>query len=156
MPIDTELFTTEALVSQLVDIKAHPWREHVIIIPDYMPRYPSGDTKPECQVRFSSTEHEGAPGEWFLRYSRGPLQGHFWDCYGEDYHNPALALIALLQAPPPPGVLRAAYALASTRERIVERIAHYEKIIEGRRQDGMRIDAESRLGELRGILEGTN
>lgn len=38
----------------------------------------------------------------YLRYSKGPRQGYFWDCYGEDFINFELALIALSKAPIPP------------------------------------------------------
>lgn len=38
----------------------------------------------------------------YLRYSKGPRQGYFWDCYGEDFINFELALIALSRAPIPP------------------------------------------------------
>lgn len=45
-------------------------------------------------------------GSWFLRHSKGPRQGHFWDSYGDDYHTPELALVALLEAEPPAWLIK--------------------------------------------------
>jgi len=73
------------------------WRKDAVIIEDYMPPYPRPDTRPAVVIRHGSGGHQ-----WFLRYSRGPRQGHFWDNYGEDYLNRELAELALSQAPPPP------------------------------------------------------
>lgn len=38
----------------------------------------------------------------YLRYSKGPDQGYFWDVYGEHFINFEIALIALSKAPIPP------------------------------------------------------
>ena len=70
------------------------WRGKCEIIPQYMPPFPRPDTRPVLVVRH---------GNSFLRYSRGPRQGFFWDIYGDDLHTVGLALLALLEAPPPPG-----------------------------------------------------
>lgn len=94
-------FDVDRLVRELLGIDwtmpGNAWREDCEIIPAYMPPYPRADTQPKCVVRHVS----GA----FLRHSKGPRQGHGWDIYGDDYHNPELALIALSQAPPPPQVM---------------------------------------------------
>lgn len=71
------------------------WMHEAEIIPAYMPPHPSPSTRPECKVRLGSS---------FLRYSNGPLQGYFWDIYGDNMHSPELALIALSNAPAPRGV----------------------------------------------------
>lgn len=97
--INPKLFTVESLLEVLLedkhfqrDTRNDTWRKHAEIVPDYMPPYPQKDTRPTCQVRC---------GDAWLRYSRGPKQGFFWDIYGDDFGNPALALMALLQAPVP-------------------------------------------------------
>ena len=73
------------------------WHRFAEIVPDYMPPYPTKDTKPAIVVRFN-----GFNRPLFLRWSRGPLQGFFWDVYGDNFDNEELALIALSQAPCPP------------------------------------------------------
>lgn len=101
--IDPNLFTVESLLAAfLADSHGNVdrWRKFADILPEYMPPYPSEDTKPKCVVRYSYA----AGGEAFLRYGRGPVQHHFWDIYGEDYQTPELALMALLVAPVPPGL----------------------------------------------------
>lgn len=69
------------------------WRDNCEIIEGYKP--PHGDN-----VRAFVVRHN--PTGMFLRYSKGPLQGHFWDIYGDDYHTHGLANHALYSAPPPP------------------------------------------------------
>jgi len=76
------------------------WQHECEIIPDYMPPHPREDTQPTCQVRY---RYDDGTDTW-LRYSKGPLQGYFWDSYGEDMHSPELAVVALMTAPPPPRV----------------------------------------------------
>ncbi len=76
------------------------WMHHCVIDPAYMPPFPRDDTRPTCQVHY--TNEKGST--WGLRYSNGPLQGYFWDSYGEDLHSPELALVALSRSPAPPGV----------------------------------------------------
>lgn len=39
----------------------------------------------------------------WLRHSKGPKQGHFWDTYGDDYQTEALARLAISEAPLKPG-----------------------------------------------------
>lgn len=89
VPVDAQ-----RLVDLLLD---EPWHKQCEIIPDYMPPYPREDTKPTVQVRFNN----GTKYPPRLRYSQGPKQGFFWDIYGEDFHNPELAIVALSQAPAP-------------------------------------------------------
>lgn len=98
--IDPKLFTVEGLLDEFLDDASgnrDVWRQNATIIPDYMPPHPRPGTNPRCVV-----EYEGS----FLRHSLGPRQGHFWDMYGDDYHNPSLAFIALLQAPIPPKLIK--------------------------------------------------
>lgn len=104
MKIDPALFTVEKLLQALLDDNSghrDRWRRFVEIVPDYVPPFAKeNDRKPRVVVRY--TDREG--GVHFLRYSKGPRQGHFWDVYGDDYMEPELALMALLEAPVPPRV----------------------------------------------------
>lgn len=70
------------------------WQRDCEIIPAYLPEHAKSDTKPKCVVRHALTG-------LFLRYSKGPRQGYFWDIYGEDMHSPELALVSLYGAPMP-------------------------------------------------------
>lgn len=103
--IEPKLFTVERLLAMLLD-DSHGnrdrWRKFAEIVPDYMPPFPTETTRPKCVVRYSRVGAE----DTFLRFSRGPAQGHFWDAYGEDYQTPELALQALLEAPVPPGICK--------------------------------------------------
>lgn len=80
----------------VLDYDNHPWRREAEIIPAYMPPFPQPSTRPRCVVRWRHS---------FLRHSRGPLQHHSWDIYGDDYLTPELALLALSQAPPHPRLM---------------------------------------------------
>lgn len=98
--IDPKLFTVESLLKEFFDDtfgNVNAWRKHAEIVPKHMPRFPDAETHPRCVVRL---------GDSFLRYSEGPRQGVFWDMYGDDFLTPELALIALLQAPVPPWLVR--------------------------------------------------
>jgi hypothetical protein len=94
---DPAQFNIDKLVRLLL---TQHWMHECIIIPDYMPPYPNKDTRPTCQVQYVRDDGQ----KWFLRYSNGPLQGYFWDSYGENMHSPELALIAISQASAPTGV----------------------------------------------------
>ena len=94
--VDVSILNLESLVEQFLDLRDHPWRAFVEIIPKYMPPYPSLDTKPTCQIRFRYNEHCR-----YLRYSKGPGMGCFWDIYGDDFLTPELAFRAILFAPCP-------------------------------------------------------
>lgn len=63
------------------------------IIDGYMPPYPQKLTRPSVVVRC---------GRWFLRYSKGPQTGSFWDLYGDNFHSVDLAKSELAKAPPVP------------------------------------------------------
>lgn len=97
---DPSQFDMDKLVRLLL---TQHWMHECQIITDWMPNFPRPDTQPKCVVRYY---YEGANDDTFLRYSKGPLQGYFWDVYGEDFHSPELALLALSQAPAPPQIGR--------------------------------------------------
>lgn len=91
--IDQSLFTVERLLKTFLNSDTDVnWRQLATIIPNYMPPYPDSRTRPRCVVKC---------GDSFLRHSAGPRQEHFWDCYGDDYLTPELALLALMEAPVP-------------------------------------------------------
>lgn len=92
-----EQFDMDKLVRLLL---TQHWMHECRIVVDYMPPNPRPETRPSCQVHVTNDNGH----EWRLRYSNGPLQGYFWDSYGEDFHSPELALIAISQSPAPPGV----------------------------------------------------
>jgi len=50
--------------------------------------------KPICVVKHR-------PRDVYLRYSKGPGTGTFWDVYGDDFLYPELALVELAKAPSP-------------------------------------------------------
>lgn len=94
--IDPNLFTVEALLQYLLDNQhgnLNKWLELVEIV--HKPLY-----LPQCTVRCQTLS-----GNTYLRYSQGPRQGYFWDVYGDDFKQPVLALMAVLQAPVPPQLL---------------------------------------------------
>lgn len=93
--IDPSLFTAESLLKALLYLE---WYEDVEIVPAYTLPKPFSDDKPICVVRFNKDR-----SALYLRYSKGPRQGFFWDAYGDDFHRPTLALLAILQAPDPNG-----------------------------------------------------
>jgi hypothetical protein len=95
---DTVLFVrVRRLCELLLD---QPWHSKCDIITDYMPPYPSKDTKPSVQIRYNDgTEHPP-----FLRFSAGPKQGFFWDVCGGDFLDVELAVLALSKAPSPVNV----------------------------------------------------
>lgn len=98
--IDPKLFTVERLLATFFDDihgNVDKWRKHAEIVVGWMPPNPRADAKPKCVVRYQ---------ESFLRYSKGPRQGFSWDLYGDDLLTAELALVALLQAPPPPGIFK--------------------------------------------------
>jgi len=104
--IDPSLFTVKRLLAALLDDHCgnkDRWRNLAEIIPRWMPPCPQKNTQPKCIVRYRLNCNE----DWlYLRYSKGPAQGHGWDTYGDDYQTPELALLALLEAPVPPSSLK--------------------------------------------------
>jgi hypothetical protein len=95
--MDASKFDAHRLVCLLL---TQHWMHECKIIPDYMPPFPREDTRPTCQVHYVYKDGSDTG----LRYSKGPLQGYTWDIYGDDFHSPELALIALSQAPAPPRI----------------------------------------------------
>lgn len=92
--LKVENVDARALVTHLLD---QAWHAQCEIIPDYMPPYPGKGTRPSVQVRFNN----GTKYMPYLRYSKGPKQGFFWDVYGEDMQTVELAIVALSKAPAP-------------------------------------------------------
>lgn len=91
---DPAQFRLDRLVNCLL---TQHWMHECEIVPAYMPPFPGPGTQPTCVVRWKE-----ADGKYtYLRYSKGPKQGYFWDSYGDDFLYPELALLALSQAPPP-------------------------------------------------------
>lgn len=91
MKISSAQRLVDALLNQI-------WHGYCEIIPDYMPPNPQPNTKPRVVVRYHRN------GRFlFLRYSKGPAQGFFWDCYGDVMQSVELATIALSRAPYPGG-----------------------------------------------------
>lgn len=84
--------TVEDIVTSLLGYR---WQHEAEIISEYLPPNPRGNTRPKCVVKH---------GSHFLRHSRGPGTGTFWDVYGDDFLCPALALVELSKVCPPPGV----------------------------------------------------
>jgi hypothetical protein len=103
--MDASQFEPQKLVNSLL---THHWMHECKIIPDYMPPFPGNDTRPTCVIcyEYRNCEPDAHPTskQTFLRYSKGPAQGYFWDNYGDDFHRPELALVALSQAAPPPRI----------------------------------------------------
>lgn len=94
---DASQFDLQKVINLLL---TQHWMHECKIIPDYMPPFPRKDTRPTCQIHYVYPDGSDVG----LRYSRGPLQGVSWDSYGDDFHSPELALVALSQAPAPPRV----------------------------------------------------
>jgi hypothetical protein len=95
--IDPKLFTVGSILAAMFDDvggNVDAWRKYAEIVPDYMPPYPREDTKPACVVKLGGS---------FLR--RGGSH-YFWDMYGDDFGDPAWALLALLNAPIPPWAIK--------------------------------------------------
>jgi hypothetical protein len=104
--IDHLLFSREKLISELLrlDQWEYHWRRNLVIVPNYMPPYPRKETTFRCVVKFECSDLSNLA--IFLRHSAGPRQGFFWDLYGDDFYNVNLALMACLEAPPPPAALK--------------------------------------------------
>ena len=92
-----DMFELSLLINTLLQYR---WQHECVIIPDYMPPYPKENTKPRCVVMYVGKKGD----ETFLRHSNGPLTGTSWDCYGDDFLNPELALFELSKASPPHNV----------------------------------------------------
>jgi hypothetical protein len=105
--IDPSLFTVESLLDALLDHEfgnCDRWRCNAEILPTYRAPFAKDSEPTRCVVHYPMPWRERG---LFLRHSKWPRQGHFWDIYGDDYQTPDLALIAFLEAPVPPGLLRA-------------------------------------------------
>ncbi len=89
---------TNKLVNLLLD---QFWHKQCEILPDYKPPHAHCDAKPTVQIKFQGTSYP-----LFLRYSRGPKQGYFWDIYGDDMHSIEVAILALSRAPVPSSIVQ--------------------------------------------------
>lgn len=101
--IDHHLFTVADLIGAFLGTdrdRGHRdwWKLRAEIMPRYKFPHQDSEKPSRCVVRY---------GNWFLRHSAGPMQGHFWDSYGDDYLTPGLALRALFEAPIVPSLLTA-------------------------------------------------
>ena len=85
----TAIVETARLVRTILDQR---WHRDCQIVSRYMPPFPRADTKPIVAVRH-------VPSNSFLRYSKGPRQGYFWDLYGDDMQTVEMAIVALGRAP---------------------------------------------------------
>lgn len=115
--IDRSLINPAKLLDLMLDDASgnvNAWWSLVEIVPDYVPPFPDKDTRPSIRVRclVRPDEPKPAPGVRTGRYSylRGSLAGwrnggYFWDCYGDDWASVEHALLAVLHAPAPPGLL---------------------------------------------------
>lgn len=108
------------------------WRRQCEIIVDYMPPHPTRDTKPTCIVRIQKPEESHIPhnDHLYLRYSKGPAQGFFWDIYGEDFQTPELAFRALLEAPVPPCAIKREYWERRKHDKMVQEGSISQEIID--------------------------
>ena len=97
--IDPSIFHLTQLVEDLLVGSGDQsvWRLDAEIVVGYRSPRAGQDSPRRCVVRL---------GDLFLRHSAGPRQGHFWDCHGDDYIRPSLALVALMQADAPPWLLK--------------------------------------------------
>jgi len=90
--IDPALFDVSELVTILLNTDQNPgnwWRRDCEIV-----KRADHRNWPILVVRHVPTDR-------YLRHSKGPVQGHSWDMYGDDYSKPEWALLALSQAPAP-------------------------------------------------------
>lgn len=117
--IDRSLINPAKLLDLMLDDASgnvNAWWSLVEIVPYYVPPFPLKDTRPSIQVRCLVRPDEPAPGPGIRtgRYSylRGSLAGwrsggYFWDLGGDREGWPSVehALLAVLHAPVPPGLL---------------------------------------------------
>jgi hypothetical protein len=99
MAVDPKLFSVESLLAAMFDDMAgnnNVWRKHAEIILGHRLLFPkSGDPPNKAVVKYGGS---------YLR--RGCGRSHFWDCYPDDFGTPEWALLALLDAPVPPFLLK--------------------------------------------------
>lgn len=88
--IDPKMFDRDKLVDALINThhgNRNQWINLVEIVPDYTPSYadarPGARVHAECRVLFRLGESVS-----YLRWSAGPIQGYFWDIYGDDFKCP--------------------------------------------------------------------
>ncbi len=90
--IDTKIFNLEKLVDWLIGCPSS---------------YPEKIWIKDCEIFIDKEnriiiKHESKGNSThYLRYSKGPRQGYSWDCYGDNFLTPEIALLALSKAPIP-------------------------------------------------------
>lgn len=97
--MDASAFSAQRLLNSILP---YVWQRHAEIVPDWMPPFPREDTRPTVAVRWKDLLDPEAEYK-YLRYSKGPAQGYFWDNYPDDFHTPELAVVSLSMAPVPNG-----------------------------------------------------
>lgn len=113
--ITSDQFLLKAKIDQFFD-RNHVWQKDVDVViaqRGLMVRYKRANARTfneeSKQLAKAAADAAGRTGygygthneEVFLRHSAGPLQGFFWDVYGDDFQNFGLVIIALMNAPCP-------------------------------------------------------
>jgi len=99
--IDPKMFDRDRLIALLLDTMSgnvHHWRRLLEIVPDYMPPFPHDCTRTTIRVRYTYLRAGGHAG-WMSG-------GYFWDCYGDEFLSVEHALLAVVNAPVPPQLLK--------------------------------------------------
>jgi len=97
MKISPKLIDIQELFDYLLPPSS--WQHHCSLVAKIIPSYPGPARTPErVLVMYTRSEKTTV----YLRYSKGPKQGYFWDLYGDDFQTPTLAIFALTRAPAPP------------------------------------------------------
>ena len=100
----TDVFSSEDPQGDLAELKRlmfkhSAWVRDCEILVSPSSEAKNSDEPPAVFIRYKAGEEYA-----YLRHSKGPLQGYFWDIYGDDFQSAALATLALYSAPPPQNV----------------------------------------------------
>lgn len=100
----TDVFSSEDPQGDLAELKRlmfkhSAWVRGCEILVSLSSEAKASDKSPAVFIRYKAGEEYA-----YLRHSKGPLQGYFWDIYGDDFQSMALATLALYKAPPPRNV----------------------------------------------------
>lgn len=88
--IDHRMFNVKALVNLL--LKKGPFQD-------------SDNWKHQATILPIDNGYTVCLSTWALRWSKGPVQGYFWDFYGDHFLTPEQALMGLYHAPPIPRMI---------------------------------------------------